>query len=124
MMHELQQRIQEAEETARRNDLKEGLSETEGLVVDLRAIEAKIKYLEDERDQLRAEIRVRLEDGESIGSNAPGVGYMVLQPSSPRVTFDYKQAMMDGLFSTKDAEPYLKTTTPKPSLVYRKPQEK
>lgn len=97
-----------------------GMSDDERMVAHLRTLEAKVKNIEAEMDEIKAELKARAIDGERIGSDQ--VGYYQMQPSK-RETFDYKKAMMSGLFNLDQAEPFIKRSDVN-TLVYKGPEKK
>jgi hypothetical protein len=59
--------------------------------------------------ELKEQIKERLEDGELVSDGHRYATYA----ESNRVTFDWKRAAMNGLFTEEQAKPFLKTTAVK-----------
>lgn len=99
----------------------EGMSPNERLFVQLREAEATVKNAEEDRDKLKAEARRLVEDGEMVGSVE--LGHYELGEPAETVTFDYRKAAMNGLFTLKDIEPYMTRKPKQRSLLFKKPEK-
>lgn len=101
------------------NDLQLRLREPEGLMVEqaadltpeekttvlLRQLEAQKKQIETQIEAVKAEIKQGIENGLIYGSKEVGGTYEFQSRSTQ--SFDYKKAMMSGLFTLDQAEPFM-----------------